>query len=277
LEERLNRLTPNVAQNRLLKNIPVERRLEEIEIDFFESANISFISEHERVWKEGFGVNNPTLLADYCEVYVRSLTNDLDRIVALASRQTFHNALEINKEGFIQKRWGLNLYSWGLYSFTIQYGSLCSLWQRNRYDEAKTTARLIIGVAKITGVPEYLISNPWFARILAAAHAVSGEGVKARDYTNWLLNERSDFFDKNGLNGIQAMGWVDPDRAAEMVMNELSKNPEWSAIDRLVAFYNLNFQVIDHPKIEEYLVQQGKWVDYLADRSPVYAKHLGQK
>ena len=69
---------------------------------------------------------------------------------------------------------------------------------------------------------------------------------------------------------------LDMERAVEIAFGELAKDPNWDGFDEFAAYYAFNMAFLAHPRVQEYYAQQGKWIDYLAARVPLYAKYASE-
>ena len=66
--------------------------------------------------------------------------------------------------------------------------------------------------------------------------------------------------------------WVDSDHAADLYIKnveDLDANFT-SSLGRLAVYPYVNTPWIKHPKVQALFVEDGKWIDFLAERFPEY-------
>ncbi|MEN8761587.1 MAG: hypothetical protein ABF290_04075, partial [Thiogranum sp.] len=104
---------------------------------------------------------------------------------------------------------------------------------------------------------------------LAHANTVLGDTGKAER----LIEELVEGTGWAPIQRRRMLGDIDAEQAAEMAFVELSKDPGWDGFDAMAVDYLFYRDFLAHPRVQEYYVKQGKWVDYLAERVPEYAKY----
>ena len=100
------------------------------------------------------------------------------------------------------------------------------------------------------------------------ANHVSGTNCKACDRAGPTLRREGDL-----VGSIAAVSFLDADRAVEMAFAQLLLHPSWDGFDQLAAFHSRARPLLDHPRVQEYYVKESKWIPYLAERVPEYAKY----
>ena len=81
------------------------------------------------------------------------------------------------------------------------------------------------------------------------------------------------------MNVVTAWAWIDSDHAVELYL-KFREEEEGSVplgLGLLAINEYLNTPLIRHPKIQALFVQDGKWIDYLAERFPEYVPHKSAK
>ena len=66
---------------------------------------------------------------------------------------------------------------------------------------------------------------------------------------------------------------VDVERAVRLTLANRQRYPAWYGPDIMAAFHIWARNIIVHPDMQRYYVEEGKWVDYLAERVPEYAQY----
>ncbi len=107
---------------------------------------------------------------------------------------------------------------------------------------------------------------------LAIAYAALGERAKAQQWIDRLLNERSESYNAYGLSGFIALAALDVDAAVKLILEEKQRHPTWSGTDVIATLHIFCRNILVHPDMQNYYRKEGKWLAYLADRVPEYAK-----
>ncbi len=110
--------------------------------------------------------------------------------------------------------------------------------------------------------------------VLARAYAAMGDEDKSREWADKLLNERDESYNSYGLAGFAALAETDTDRAVELVLQEKAKHPTWTGTDIIATFHITYRNIVTHPDMQAYYLDEGKWINYLAKRVPEYGKYL---
>jgi hypothetical protein len=66
---------------------------------------------------------------------------------------------------------------------------------------------------------------------------------------------------------------VDPEGAAKRLLQRKSEHPNWFGTDWVATQHVTNRELLLHPDMQAFYVEEDKWVDYLAARVPEYAKY----
>ena len=84
------------------------------------------------------------------------------------------------------------------------------------------------------------------------------------------MSSRSDTYDPYGASGILALAKIDPDRAVQLILADTSNESMYYTTDWVGLVYLNNMNLVQHPDMKAFYIQEGKWVDYLAKRIPGY-------
>jgi len=107
---------------------------------------------------------------------------------------------------------------------------------------------------------------------LAIAYASLGETDKAREWADRLLNDRSETYNAYALPGFSALAALDIDRAVELILAFKAEHPTWRGTDFIAIFHLSKRNLILHPDMQAFYLQEGKWINYLAERVPEYSQ-----
>jgi hypothetical protein len=59
----------------------------------------------------------------------------------------------------------------------------------------------------------------------------------------------------------------------KLALEQKARFPAWYGTDMIAAFHIWARHMLVHPDMQRFYVDEGKWVDYLADRVPEYAQY----
>ncbi len=109
--------------------------------------------------------------------------------------------------------------------------------------------------------------------IQAVAFQLIGNTEQAKHLVNKLLNDRRANYNPYGMSGFRALAYIDLERAVELVLAEKDKYNWWTGTDNLAIYHHTNRKILEHPKMQEYYLKEGKWINYLAKRVPAYKQY----
>lgn len=140
-------------------------------------------------------------------------------------------------------------------------------------DEAKVTARRMMDArARVAEFPDFGVA--FFLENFFAIAAATLENDEAID--EFLESH----FDENGypvdtyqLASYIALGHIDLDRAVQLILSQKTEHPMWYGTDMIATWQIHTRHMLVHPDLQRYFVEEGKWIDYLADRVPEYAQY----
>ena len=120
--------------------------------------------------------------------------------------------------------------------------------------------------------------------LLAVIHHLLGEAEKGKAF----LDQARETMEKEKDSLVNAcdnrpylilgLQYLDPDEAAEMMIQELQEPMSCLSLDSIAAFHWSFRNLIIHPRIQPLIVahENGKWLNYLSERVPEYAKYKKQ-
>lgn len=104
---------------------------------------------------------------------------------------------------------------------------------------------------------------------LAKANAVMGNKDEAQRWAEEVIEQE-------GLHNIWAI-WImthlDIERAVEIAFGSLATSGGGSVFDEIAANHVWYRPFLVHSRVQEYYLNEGKWIDYLSARVPEYAKY----
>ena len=72
---------------------------------------------------------------------------------------------------------------------------------------------------------------------------------------------------------LQLLSWMDTEAAVDLLFDPEAKHNLLKRKWELATDYLLNQRLLKHPRVMEMIVEDGDWIDYLAERIPEYAKY----
>lgn len=254
LSERLNQIIPESAADRRLARVSWYFKRRQIKAAFFETADESWIDEYAKAWQEAVeGGDYRSYGLQYLdEAELKAFTGDKDRLVELSHLSFDLNESQWNPLVFsLMKPLGIQLHT-----------------DRGELDEARILAREILQQEEIL-LAQDLRECGCYLGSLAYAHAVLGQVDEARRLREASVEQP--YLDM--VETIGALAAVDIERAVETAFAELAQNPNWDGFGEMAAHYVWHRPFLAHPRVQEYYVNEGKWIDYLSERVPEYAKY----
>lgn len=261
LAERLAQITPETAADRGLARISLFSRWNNLRTAFLETADETHIEELEKIWEERVAANDFLVSGrqDLFEAMVRMLTNEQGRLLELSSKPISSTVNPYQIQDF----------------HVVNSLALKVHWNRGQLEEAQRIAHRILEMDEIVrnlALDQYAD----IIAIQAEAYAVLGEVDRALQMIEDSLRSPELRADVLNVDRISAMSHIDADRAVEFAFGEKAKHPNWDGFDRFAAFHLMARPLLNHPRVQEHYLNEGKWVDYLSARVPEYAKYKRQ-
>lgn len=254
LVERLTQIVPETAADRSLARLSGSYIFSQKMEEFLETGDQAVIEELELLEAEGLlGEADVPVYNDVTNMRLSLLANDEDRIIELYHKPIELGISEHNTMGFSR----------------LASTALVVHLNRGQLNEARAIARRIMEVEEIAQkqlVDEYI----GVREALGYAHVALGEFDQARIVAEEMLETGTALSIELGI-GI--LSHVDTVRAVEFAFAELARNPNWNGFDALAARHVYCRPFLSHPKVQEYYVNQGKWIDYLSTRVPEYVQY----
>jgi len=256
LYERLAQIAPKVGEDRDLAQASTDGKLYGTLLAFIETADESLIKEFADTLSAG----------------------------------TVFLGGDAGKQSWIGVLWELNnqLDQYLAFDEDISLGENPNAWTLENYNDFNLAMIKVYGLtghADKTGIfARRIIATEKFAvfhgereeknhAAMAIAYAALGEMDKAQELIDRLLNNRSETYNAYGLPGFLALAELDPARAASLLLAEKAEHPTWDGVDYTAAFHITFREIIVQPEMQEYFLKDAKWIEYLAERVPEYAKY----
>ena len=141
--------------------------------------------------------------------------------------------------------------------------------QENNIEKTKNIAERILTINEVVG-GEIRWIQPNLDGAKVAAYVAIDDQINAKQTVDMMLNSRSNAYDPYGAMGVLALAKTEPDRAVQLIMADKANETLWSGTDWIALFYRYNMELVQHPDMKAFYIEEGKWVDYLAKRIPGY-------
>lgn len=258
LSERLTEIIPETADDRRLVRVSWLFRQDQIESAFLETADESFIDEFEKGLQEAIdsGDTRSDIIQSFHEMDLAVWKGDRDKLVEMANAP-----MEITESEYAP-----------IYFSIIRMLGMEILTQRGDEDQARKVAQSVLEQEDVILAQDLSRCGGCFVKALAFAHSVLGDEEEARRFGEQLIEMARSSFGRKRT--VRAYAGLDTERAVEIAFGELAKDPNWDGFDDFAAYYILDREFLAHPRVQEYYVNEGKWIDYLAARVPEYAKYV---
>ncbi|WP_158966175.1 hypothetical protein [Paraglaciecola sp. L3A3] len=251
---RLVQILPETAQDRSLIRVSWNSRKNQIVAAFLHTADESFLEQYKSGLKEA--LQKDEFYEEYAgrwdEIDLSIFNNDEQRV------------LDISRLPFELKEKGWNPTLFAIINATAMHVYL----NRGEMGQALVQAKNIVD-NKAVILSSVVKKCPCTPGIIASAYTVLGDIPQARQTLEKLQGQ----YRVSKSNHIIGMSKIDLEQAVAIAFSEKAKDPKWSGFDDIAAYHMINREFLAHPKVQQYYVQEGKWLNYLADRVPEYAKY----
>jgi TolB-like protein len=261
LFERIAQIAPEIGEDKRWGKTAIEGRLFSIEEALVETADESFIDTY----------------ADTINVDRELFLDDLTEWNAMARLSEMQNNLDalLEMQGDMSLGEHPNFYVLSYYLDTIS-SLLAAQRIAGQTDNVRALAGHILDTEQYPAFHDTRINAQNHA-VLARAYAAKGDEDKSREWADKLLNERDESYNSYGLAGFAALAETDTDAAVELVLQEKAQHPTWTGTDIIATFHITYRNIVTHPEMQAYYLDEGKWINYLAKRVPEYSKYSGSE
>jgi len=141
--------------------------------------------------------------------------------------------------------------------------------QENNIKKTKKIAERILTINEVVG-RELRLIQPNLDEAMVVAYLAIDDQIDAKQTVDMMLNSGSDTYDPYGVMGVLALAKIDPDRAVQLILADRANENVWSGTDWIAMLYRYHMNLVQHPDMKAFYIEEGKWVDYLAKRIPGY-------
>ena len=253
LAERLNQIVPETAADRNLARVSWNFKEAQIESEFLETADESLFAEYEAGLQDAIergDFRNPA--GRYWDAAkIGTFTNDEERLIELSR---------------IRIDMGANPYN-PLLVGSIDVAVMNVYINRGNLQEAQQLAQSIVERQdEILQRRNFLNSRS--LAIVANAHAF----LENFQEVQRLADEALRIEDLEPEWDFGAIVHTDVDRAVDIAFAKIEGNRNSKVFDVTAAYHLYYRPFLAHPRVQEYHMKEGKWIDYLAARVPEYAE-----
>ncbi|MFT4937240.1 MAG: tetratricopeptide (TPR) repeat protein [Paraglaciecola sp.] len=254
LFERLRQLVPEKGEEKHLGRALIMGKLEAILNAFYATADEALLDTYADEIAKNHSFPSEITQATY-RIYLLELQNNLDKLLNEQGDLSLAQHININD---------LQGYLW------LNLRLLQAQQITGHAANARVTAIRLTEVASQKVKQQQHINDETINMMLAIAYGALGERDKAQKSVDKLLGGRSKIYNAYGWMGFIALAAVDIDSAVTLILAEKTQHPSWKGTDILAANHILFRHIIVNPRMQAYLVNEGKWSDYLTARVPEY-------
>ncbi|MEP4486006.1 MAG: hypothetical protein ABJ013_10290 [Halioglobus sp.] len=257
LSKRINQIVPETSADRRLARVSWQFLSNQIEAAFLETADESFIEEFRQGLQEaidsGDYAESSSILRYWDEAKLSIWEGDMDKTLELSRIIPF----ELNESRYDTVFFAL-----------LKGASMTILTGRGDIDEARHVAQTILKQEELFRARD---KNECvcYLGVLAHANAVLGDEAKALRLTEELLEVTG----WTPVQRLRILGEIDVEQAVEAAFANLAEISSGNGFDVIASEYLFYKELVVHPRVQAYYVNEGKWIDYLAERVPEYAKY----
>lgn len=263
LAKRLTEIVPETADDRRLALVHPFQRISQIRQAFLATADASLLADYALLWEDPVtwqDWENERWAHDtriYSGMRLGIYVNDLDRVI------------QLSKEWELPETELLRSLSAGIYIHTMAMETYLELGAK---PEAQAAARRIIDIHDMMeGRPSEFEYSDTSSKGIALA--VLGDVEGAWEQCESLLKRLSPSLSPDDEATITLLAYLDLDRAVDLALTEIRRHPLSDGLDYWAARSSIARDFVLHPRIREYYLAEGKWIEFLAERVPEYAQY----
>jgi TolB-like protein len=265
LYERLAQIAPEEAEDTSLAELPIDAKLDNLLYTFLQSADESIIDlyatelaafDNAATVMPKDAPNIEKFRKEYHTANLLQMRGDLDGLLAMTPAELPDNPSYFQLLNYF---WSGN-------------GFMAAQLAGDRTEEAARTARRLLNAKSEwadTGGPLTI----FYTYATIRAHAVLGDEEEVRQVRQSLLDQDNDELFDQFLSPFIALSVVDLDEAVKRLLEHKAEHPTLYVTDWVAALHVYARNVIVHPDMQAFYLEEGKWIDYLAARVPEYAKY----
>ena len=257
LFERLAQIAPETGEDTSLAKVSAYGRLNNLMFRFVATADESFVETYEAELAKSAGKFEHPLQETLSNLRLMQFRHDLDAILDV-SVETLPESLQWEH----------------FFAYMVANGMVMAAQRiAGRSDDAEATARRIVEAqsefARLFDPDAFLPG----ARLSASAIVTLGDEDMMRKIKSTLFDEQGNLVDDYEPASHVALSQLDLDKAVELILAQKARHASWYGTDMIAAFNMWARNVVTHPDMQRFYVEEGKWVDYLAAEVPEYAQY----
>ncbi len=251
LSERLTQIVPETAADRNLARVAWSFKRRQIVSAFLETADESLLEDYEQGMMDAIESEDYSniIFSSVDEMELAIFTNDPDRMLELA-------LVPIDLDENVWNPTAFSIHRITAIEFYLDQGEL---------SQARNLAESVL-LLEDAILAQTVSTCGCLRAVLAIAYAITGNTDEARRHVDELFDEKGTYGDWFYM----AMARIDIERAVGIAFGEIARNPNSMLFDEMAAWHVQNRFFLSHPKVQEYYLNEGKWINYLAARVPEY-------
>ena len=257
LFERLAQIAPETGDDASLAEVSPYARLTNLMSRFIATADESIVETYA------------TELAESTGKFEHPILETLSRLRLLQFQHDIDGMLDV-KIGTMPETLKWDYF----FAFTVSNDIVLAAQRiAGRADEAEASALRIMEAQREYARlfdPDAPLPRIRFA---AAAFETLDDKDKMRELEEALFNEEGRLYDDYLIVNYVALSRFDLDRAVELLLEQKARHPTWYGTDMIAVFNMWARDMIAHPDMQRFYVDEGKWVDYLSAAVPEYAQY----
>jgi TolB-like protein/DNA-binding winged helix-turn-helix (wHTH) protein len=222
-----------------------------------EERMIGTLSETYTVEVENFiGTEGESETLDFWKAILLIVQDDVDGLLAFDLPQTPEDASSREV----------------MHDITLHNMVLAAQRLAGQSDAASVTSRRILALRALLDVEPFTEAGFQAAAATSLAIKTLGDEGRIRK-THEFLRDHESFPELMSFPWpIVAYSRFDLDGAVEILLDSKAARPMWNGTDVIAAHHITNRELLLHPDMQAFFVEEGKWIDYLAARVPEYAQ-----
>ena len=257
LFDRLAEIAPEKGDDESLGKISPRVKLDNLVFQFGETADEAFIERYAAAFENSIGSFEFEMAEVLTRLSLMTLQNDLDGILAT----------DVGAMPDTSKPVEMLLY------FIANNVVLSAQLVAGQFDMAEATARRMIDERERADARLKRLNDDFVDNFTVAAYAIVGNEETVSEFLDSRFDENGELFDDYQMAVYVALGHVDPDRAVKLALAQKARHPTWYGTDMIATWHVHTRHMLVHPDMQRFYVDEGKWVDYLAERVPEYAQY----
>lgn len=254
---RLARFAPDLEDDDILLELPFFAKMNNVVTLFIETADESVIDriaellEAERNRSDGTSAG-PRFVIEINEANLMELRNQVEELADFTPAP-------LPEERVLDEL--LILLNWN-------YMVLAAQQQLDRSADAKITAARMLDYSELVPVEDHF----WLIVSTLAAAIELGDKDTIAEFEAKVRDIQREGTAQTDPLLFHALSYLDMDEAVQLLLAQKTKHPNWIGTDLMAMSHIVARELLLHPDMQRFYVEEGKWVDFLAARVPEYAE-----